>query len=88
MAEVILLPCTTRLNLPPDRVLGAAMEADLSGVLVLGFDKDGDIYMATTYADGGTAIWLMEKCKKRLLEIEVVPTEPPPNGTADVHPIR
>ena len=88
MAEVITLRCLTKLDVPPERVLQAAIDADLEGVLVLGYDKEGDIYMAGTYADGGTVIWLMEKCKKRLIDFEAPATNPPPKGTADVLPMK
>jgi coenzyme F420-reducing hydrogenase delta subunit len=88
VAEVINLPCITKLNLTAERVLDAALAAGLEGVLVLGYDPEGDIYMASSYADGGTVVWLMEKCKKRLLDIEVPANNPPPSGTADVYPIK
>ena len=34
----------------------------------MAWDKDGDLYFASTMADGGEVLWLMEQCKKRLLE--------------------
>jgi hypothetical protein len=56
----------TRLDLDPDRVLDAA-KGKLQGVVVLGFDKDGNFYASGSYADGGTLLWLLEACKQRLL---------------------
>jgi hypothetical protein len=66
MSKVVNLPCVTRLDLPPDRVLEAAI-GELSGVVVIGYTKEGQHYFATTYADGGDALWLIEKCKIALL---------------------
>lgn len=65
--KLVYLNNTTRLNLPPDRVLEKAV-GEMSGVVVLGYDKDGNEYFASSYADGGEILWLLEMCKKRLME--------------------
>lgn len=65
-AKVIELDLPTRLNVPPDRILKAAV-GKLDGVLLIGFDKEGEPYFASSYADGGDALWLMELCKLALL---------------------
>lgn len=68
MGVIINFTGITKLDLPADRVLEDAM-GRLDGALVLGFDADdGGFYAASSYADGGTVLWLMEQCKKRLLE--------------------
>lgn len=69
MGEVVNLPCITTHNLSPERVLSAALEADLEGVVVLGYTKDGEAYFASSYADGGSVMWLMELMKRELLKI-------------------
>ena len=69
MAKVIPLGGVTRLDLPVDRILEAAKKK-LEGVVLLGYDKDGAFYFASTYADGGEVLWLLEKLKKQLLETE------------------
>lgn len=66
-AEVFIFNGITKLDLPPDRVLEQAI-GKLQGVVVIGFDQDGQFYGASSYADGGNAIWLLEVCKKRILE--------------------
>ena len=66
--NVILFNGITKLNLPPDRVLEAAV-GKLDHVVIMGFTHDGDEYFASSQADGGDVMWLMERCKKRLLEI-------------------
>jgi hypothetical protein len=38
-------------------------------VLVVGFRNDGSEYFASSIADGGTCIWLIERAKKKLLEM-------------------
>lgn len=61
----------TRLDLPVGKILKAAREAKLQAALVIGFDKDGDFYFASSKADGGEVLWLLELAKKRLLEVEL-----------------
>lgn len=69
--NVIPLGNITRLDLPVDRVLEMAKgEVEGGGVVVLGWDKDGEMYFSSSFADGGDVLWLMEKAKLALLEIE------------------
>lgn len=67
-AEVITLGNVTRLNLPTDRVLDGAKGHCTEGVVILGYDNDGSLYIASSIADGGSVLWLLEMCKKRLME--------------------
>jgi len=67
MSKVINLPCVTSLNLPPNRILQGAW-SKLEGVVLIGWDKHGDFYFASSIADGGDVLWLLEKAKKELLE--------------------
>ena len=64
--KVIVLNNVTRLNLPVDRVLEAAKE-QLEGVILIGYTKEGEEYFASTYADGGDVLCLIERFKKQLL---------------------
>lgn len=65
-AKIIPYTGITRLDLPPDRILEAAV-GQLEGVVVIGFDHAGELYAASSYADGGTMLWLLEQCKAKLL---------------------
>jgi hypothetical protein len=66
--NVIVLPVMTRLDLPPDRILSAAKDADLEGCFIIGRTKAGDVYFGSSFADGGEILWLWEKAKAALLE--------------------
>jgi hypothetical protein len=68
VSKVVPIGCITRLDLQPDRVLEMAA-GKMEGVVVMGYDRAGELYFASTYADGGTVLWLLEQCKKRLLEV-------------------
>jgi hypothetical protein len=69
MGKVIPLGGVTKLDLPVDKVLEAA-KGELEGAVVMGYTKEGEIYFASTYADGGEVLWLLEQCKKQLLEVD------------------
>ncbi len=71
MGKVILFNGNTKLDLPPDRVLESVIGKGLEGIVILGYDKDGKEFFSSTYADGGTVLWLLERLKKQLLEVEV-----------------
>lgn len=68
MGEVVLLNNITKLDLPADRVLEAAIEK-LDKVVVIGYEKDGDEYFASSIADGAEVLWLLERLKKKLLDV-------------------
>ena len=69
MAEVVILDVVTRLDVPAERILSAAGEADLAAVVVVGRTEGGEFYFASSLADGGDVLWLLELAKKKLLEI-------------------
>lgn len=66
-AKVFDFTGITKLDISPDRVLQQAV-GKLQGVIVIGFDHNGEFYGESSYADGGNAIWLLEVCKKRILD--------------------
>ena len=68
-ARVIPLGCITRLDIPAERVLEQAKD-HMEHVVVMGWDKDGELYFASTFADGGEVMWLLEKCKAALLRAD------------------
>lgn len=69
MGKVIPFTGVTKLDLCPDTVLENTKGA-LDGFVIAGFDKDGNEYFSSTYADGGTILWLIERLKKKLLDGE------------------
>lgn len=69
MSNVVELSCQTTLDLPAERILGKALDADLETAVVVGFDKDGQFYFASTTADGGNVMWLFEKAKLALFGV-------------------
>jgi hypothetical protein len=71
MGEVIEASFITRLDIPVERVLRQAGDAELDTAVVIGWDANGEFYFASSAADGGEIIWLLELTKKKLLEVQV-----------------
>jgi hypothetical protein len=67
--NVTVLPVITSLDVDVERVLQAAIDAKPKRVWVIGEDDDGALYFASSCADGGEALWWMEKAKRALMEI-------------------
>jgi hypothetical protein len=70
MADIVNFTGVTRLDVPVERVIEDAKATCLGHVVIIGYDEDGDMYFASSYADGGNVIWLLEQAKKSLLEQE------------------
>lgn len=68
MTNVVDLDVITTLDLPPDKMLAKA-KGKLDDVIIIGVDKEGDLYFSASKADGGNALWLLEKAKQALLEL-------------------
>lgn len=69
MAEVIVGNFITRLELPVERVINGAVEADLASVVILGVTKDGYEYFASSSPDGANVLWALERAKHKLMQI-------------------
>jgi len=67
--NVASLRLITKKDNDPSRVLAEALERGMSSVLVLGYDAHGDEYFAASDADGGSALWLIERAKARLIKV-------------------
>lgn len=65
-AKVIPFTGITKLDLTPDIIL-ENLKGKMEGFVIMGYTEDGEEYFSSTYADGGTALWLLERCKKALL---------------------
>lgn len=68
MSKVIPFTGITRLDLDPDMIL-ENNKGLLEGVVIMGWDKDGNEVFASSYADGGTVLWLLKRMELRLLTI-------------------
>lgn len=67
MAEIIVFPGETSLDLPLSRILDGAAAAEIEPALVLGYDAGGSFYMAATTCDTGRLLILLERAKALLM---------------------
>jgi hypothetical protein len=65
--KIIPINTITTLDSNPDMILEAAKDK-LEGVVIVGFDKNGEVYAASSYADGGNIMWLLEACKLKMFD--------------------
>lgn len=65
--KVVPLHCTTTLDIPPGRVLDAAKEQEIDPVVVIGRNKDGELYLASSTGDILEVNWLLDLAKRELL---------------------
>lgn len=68
-ADIVEFDGFTKLDIPAERVLRKALEQGLESAVIIGYDRDGDEYFAASIADGGTVLWLLERCKAKLLAV-------------------
>ena len=66
--KVIPLGNVTKLDLQADQVFQQAI-GEFDGVILIGYDKEGQFNFSSTYADGGEVLWLLRLAEKRLLQI-------------------
>lgn len=68
MSNVVKFPGETLLDLNPDDILEEA-KGKLDQVLILGYTTEGEEFFASSFADGMTAVWLLERFKALLINI-------------------
>lgn len=67
--NVCVLETITSHDIPVNRILQKAHDADLETVLVLGYGKDGSEYFASSAADGAENLWLMRRAEYNMMKI-------------------
>lgn len=68
-ADIIEFHGETRLDIAPEKVLSAAIEAELESVIVIGRDKDGNLYLAASGGDVFETNWLLDIAKQEILKM-------------------
>jgi hypothetical protein len=70
MGEVIQAAFITTLNTDPHRALQGALEKGMSEVVIIGRDKDGEFYFASSQADSGEVVWFLQRAQWELFKME------------------
>lgn len=66
MGSVLVLDVETTLDLPPRRVLAAAIEAEIDPVIVIGATDDR-LYIAASTGDPGKLLILLERARREIM---------------------
>lgn len=66
--KVIPIGGVTYLDHPADQIL-ENNKGSLESVVILGYDKEGEEVFASSLADGGEVLWLIERMKAKLLAV-------------------
>jgi methylmalonyl-CoA mutase cobalamin-binding subunit len=66
-AEVVKFTGITTLDLPPDQVLRAALDAGMTEVVISGYDADGNNYYSGSMSDAMRAHWHLARAQHRLM---------------------
>lgn len=67
MDNVVILPCVTRLDIPPDRILDAALKEKMSEVVVIGYDENHNFYFGSSNAKIADVLLVIEMAKAELM---------------------
>ena len=68
MGEIISFRGLTKLDLDPDQLL-ENNKGDLKNVVILGYDHEDKFIFASSMADGGDVLWMLELAKLKLYKI-------------------
>lgn len=66
--KIIKFPGSTKNDLPVKDVINGAIKNELSGIVILGYDKDDFEYFASSFADRTEVLWLLERCKAFIMD--------------------
>lgn len=67
MGNVVSFPtAATILDLPPDRVMSDAADAELTELVVVGYGPDG-LFIGATAGDARETLWLLERARHKIM---------------------
>lgn len=71
MSDEKVVPFTgiSRIDQPADKILEQALAHGLENVVIVGYDKDGDEFFLSSYADGANVLWHFERAKYKLMQL-------------------
>lgn len=68
MSNVTRFTGITKLDINPDLLLQEAI-GKLDSCVIIGYDKEGGEYFASSVADGGDVVWHLERVKHKLMKV-------------------
>ena len=70
MGEVVRGKFITTLKTSPDRAREGAADYGLESVVIIGLDKDGEFFFASSEPGTADTLWFLEKARHRLMTME------------------
>lgn len=67
MGDVVALDVSTTLDITPSNILSGALNHDFDSVMVIGWDKAGKFYIASSSGDIGQLLLLLEVAKRETI---------------------
>ena len=77
MGKVVQFNGEKREDVPISEVLDHAKTQLEGGVVLIGYDKSGELYFASSYADNALTLWLLENAKHELIRYALDPDDGP-----------
>lgn len=68
MGEIVSFRGLTKHDIDPDRML-EANKGEFKHLVLLGYNHDDNFIFASTMADGGDVVWMLELAKLKLYKI-------------------
>ena len=68
MGEIVSFRGVTKLDIDPDRML-ESNKGEFKHLVMFGYDHDDKFIFASTIADGGDVLWMLELAKLKLFKI-------------------
>ena len=59
----------TTLDIPAETILKGAIEEKITDAVVIGYDPKGDLYFASSNADGAEVLWLLQRAIHKLMHV-------------------
>lgn len=66
--NVKLFPGVTGEDFQPSLLLEAAARAELQSVFIVGWDKDGSLFLSSSVSNYPECLWLLEHAKRQIME--------------------
>lgn len=66
MGDIIDLPVITTLDMDPDKVINNALGECPGGVVIIGYNGEGELTFASSLASSPEVLWMLEMTKKAL----------------------
>lgn len=60
-------------NMTPEQALSHCLMEKLKGVIIIGYDSDGEFVVRSSHMDRKEALWLIELARHHILSAEIEP---------------